>query len=372
MMLEFWTSFLTAILSIELIRQYAIRRNLVDNPNARSLHTMPVPRIGGVGLVFAVLCGFAVHVALDPLSSDYRKFLLCGLPVFIVGLIDDVKPLRSSLRFLLQISVAALVLYFVQPFAVNVFGLPMALPSVVIALLEGFWIVALINIYNFMDGMDGLAGSQAFAFAGGLWGLSQTLETGEVFWVSAFTLCVMGASVGFLLQNMPPARIFMGDGASTFLGYCFAMLPLILAQRSIQDQVAGIAQPRTSIPFVLSVSALAPFLCDASFTLLRRALRGEKFWQAHRTHLYQRAVATGLTHRDVLLVYNAWMGWAVLCALFGRKFTVPGNPLSQLAGAAYLPSLSLVLACAPLLFVFRWVTAREQRHAAAKVDVASK
>jgi UDP-N-acetylmuramyl pentapeptide phosphotransferase/UDP-N-acetylglucosamine-1-phosphate transferase len=370
-MLEFWTSFLAAILSIELIRQYAIRRNLVDNPNARSLHTMPVPRIGGVGLVFAVLCGFAVHCIFNSLWPNGRIFVLCGAPVFVVGLIDDLKPLRSSLRFLLQIAVASLVLYFAQPFDLNVFGVPLALPRLLVALLEGFWIVALINIYNFMDGMDGLAGSQAFTFAGALLGLSLTLPTVETIWVSSFAMCVMGASLGFLLQNMPPARIFMGDGASTFLGYCFAVLPLILAQAPAHEHgaPAGVAAPRESIPFALAVSALAPFLCDATFTLLRRALRGEKVWQAHRTHLYQRAVATGLTHRDVLLVYNAWMGWAVLCALFGRTLTQPGKPLSQLPGTHYWPIASLLLACAPLLLVFRWVTAREQQKPpAVKVD----
>jgi UDP-N-acetylmuramyl pentapeptide phosphotransferase/UDP-N-acetylglucosamine-1-phosphate transferase len=340
-------AFGVALVAVEIIRQVAIKRQLVDKPNERSLHSVPVPRIGGVGMVLAAALLFlawrtstGMQVSLE---APEVRWVACGIPVFFVGLVDDVKPLRSSVRFLLQIAVAALFLWLFQPFQINVFGGgATGLPIWLVAFAEGFWIVALINIYNFMDGMDGLAAAQAVFFGAVLALLGVANLHG---WEGGLAALVSAAAAGFFVHNAPPARIFMGDGASTFLGYAFATLPMLLAA----PRVPG--SETQTFPLVQSVAGLAPFLADATFTLLRRASKGEKVWQAHRTHLYQRAVATGLGHRDVFLVYLAWYAWSALCA-WGF---VPG-PAALRLGLALLPVLGLWL----------WVTEREKRAAQPK------
>jgi UDP-N-acetylmuramyl pentapeptide phosphotransferase/UDP-N-acetylglucosamine-1-phosphate transferase len=157
------------------------------------------------------------------------------------------------------------------------------------AALTFVWIVGLTNAYNFMDGIDGLAAGQA-VIAGLAWcGIGIALRTPAP---ALIGVLAAGASAGFLVHNWPPARIFMGDVGAAFLGYTFAVLPLITA-------------PTRSSVTVASVLAVGVFVFDTAFTFLRRMVAGENVFRAHRSHLYQRLTATGLTHRTVTLFYSA-------------------------------------------------------------------
>jgi len=174
--------------------------------------------------------------------------------------------------------------------------------------LAFFWVVGLTNAYNFMDGIDGLAGSQA-VIAGDAWAGLGWLR-GEPL-VSLLGLLVAGSSLGFLLHNWPPARIFMGDVGSAFLGFTFAALAVVAALQNPRFAVAGIL-------------LVWPFVFDTSFTLVRRLCHRENVFAAHRSHLYQRLVIAGYSHRTVTLLY---VGLALVGALLAIVWVLdlPGS-----------------------------------------------
>jgi UDP-N-acetylmuramyl pentapeptide phosphotransferase/UDP-N-acetylglucosamine-1-phosphate transferase len=253
--------------------------------------------------------------------------------IAVLGGIDDLRPLPAAIRFLLQTLAAVALLLFagVPALLLDRVMDPVASP-IVVGLLLVIWMVGVLNIYNFMDGMDGLAGSQAVAASIAL----AILFAGSP--LAIFPIALAAASIGFLAHNVPPARLFMGDAGSTFIGMAFSGL--------------AISAMRQGIPITESALALAPFLLDGTFTIFRRLRRGEKIWQAHRSHLYQRAVQTGLTHRRVLVVYIAWMIACVFGAVAASRV-----PLGWIAGWA--------IALLGLVIVWRWVLHRESKKPAA-------
>jgi UDP-N-acetylmuramyl pentapeptide phosphotransferase/UDP-N-acetylglucosamine-1-phosphate transferase len=218
------------------------------------------------------------------------------------------------------------------------------MPSAVVLIAGAVFLVALLNIYNFMDGMDGLAATQAvgaaMAFA------TCFIASGHED-LALLSLALLGASGGFFVHNAPPAKLFMGDVGSTFLGFSFAAMTLL-----------GVTRPTQPLALSPAIFALAPFLLDGSFTLLRRLLRGEKIWQAHRTHLYQRAVASGLTHHDVLVRYAAWTAFGVVTAVADVHTTGRFTWLLAVSHAACFVA------------VWRWVCARERALEAANQRAA--
>lgn len=312
--------FLASLVGCEAVRWFALRRALFDVANERSLHTIPTPRLGGVAIVVVSL-GAGLLVATD----DHRFIALC-VPIALVGLRDDIKPMRASVRLVIHAAaaIAFLALFGIPPLVLAP-GLALPIPALVVAALLVIWTVGVLNIYNFMDGMDGLAGSQAL-FAAGVMGLLLA-STGH----ARLGLVIAAAAAGFLAHNAPPARMFMGDAGATFLGFAFACL-------AVFGLHAGIPIPRMALP-------LAPFLLDGTFTIFRRLSKGEKIWTAHRSHLYQRAVQTGLGHRDVLLVYLGWMSACGIAALVAES------------GAALAGGWAVAVAGA--FATWRWVVNRE-------------
>lgn len=329
-------SFLGSLYVCVFAREFALRRALLDQPNERSLHTTPVPRLGGVAIVlasYAVLL-LALHESTHP--HALWPWLLAALPVAALGLLDDLRPLPAALRLLIQVGVAAGFCATISPpiqLAITP-ALSLQVPGPLVAIGGAVFLVALLNIYNFMDGMDGLAATQAIGAAVAF--ATCSLASGHDD-LALLSLALLGASGGFYVHNAPPAKLFMGDVGSTFLGFSFAAMALL-----------GVARPTQPLAISPALFALAPFLLDGSFTLLRRALRGEKIWQAHRTHLYQRAVATRLTHHDVLVRYAAWTAFGALTAV--ADVHTAGN-ITWLLAAAHV-------AC--FVAVWRWVCARER------------
>jgi UDP-N-acetylmuramyl pentapeptide phosphotransferase/UDP-N-acetylglucosamine-1-phosphate transferase len=297
-----------------------------------------VPRLGGVALCGGAFAA-AIVLYIDTRDASLLRWTLLSLPVFLVGLVDDLRPVSAKVRMALQLAVA--VAY------VALEGVPSSLTwltaapqyhadAVQTALhpalgypLSVLWIVGLLNIYNFMDGMDGLASVQALGASVALAFLCAPAGP-----FAALAVCLFAASLGFFVHNAPKAKIFLGDAGSTVLGFTFATLSLRAA--------------RTGAPFYAGPVALAPFLLDATFTLIRRVRAGEKPWEAHRTHLYQRAVTTGLSHGAVLGRYAIWIAFAAVSAislLGARLWGAVAAPISML--------LTLVL-------VWRWVASREK------------
>jgi len=315
-----------AYLGVGGIRRWAEGRQVVDIPNARSSHTRPTPRGGGLAIVVVVLGGLLLSALAAPPAPwpVLASYGAGALWVAAVSWVDDLRSVPNRIRFTVHSVAAVIALVGVGVWwtvGVPVFGVvDLGWAAVPITFL---WIVGLTNAYNFMDGIDGIAGGQA-VLAGMGWVVLGALS--GLAWVGLAGLLIAAASIGFLGHNWPPARIFMGDVGSAFLGYTFAVLAVGAAQ----------GDPRLASVGVLLVW---PFVFDAAFTFLRRWRRGENVFTAHRSHLYQRLVIAGVRQRWVTLLY-------VVFALAGLDLAfawIVGLPGSGVAVWVAIPALALLL-----------------------------
>ena len=297
------------------VRLHALSRGMLDMPNARSSHKQPTPRGGGLAILIVVVLGLMVSWSLA--SMDTLSLLAYGataIAVGAVGYLDDKSGLPVLPRFgvhLLAAAVAATVLLN-RPDGSPLFEGLAGWPAWLVAALGIVWSV---NLFNFMDGIDGIAGSQAVFVAGASAVLA--IPEGAVSPWLTLSVVTTGASLGFLIWNWPPAKIFMGDVGSGFLGFWLAVLAIGL-------HVSGGLDVWTSI--ILG----AVFIADATATLVRRILGGERWYEAHRSHAYQHLALRWASHGHVtalvwainlLLVLplayasTVWRGAAVWIAL---------------------------------------------------------
>ena len=307
--MNFWF-WLPVVMGLSLVltgglRRYALARSLMDVPNARSSHSVPTPRGGGVAIVMSFLLVLLILAALGQVSWDYTWALLgAGIGIAVLGFLDDHGHIAARWRLLGHFLAAAWGLFGIgglPPLTVFGFFLDLGLLGSVLA---AFYLVWLLNLYNFMDGIDGIASVEAISVC--LGGALLFLFVGE-FKVAQVTLVLAAAVMGFLFWNFPSARIFMGDAGSGFLG-------IVLGIQSLQ--AAWIA-PQLLWSWII---LLGVFIVDATFTLLRRLIRGEKVYEAHRSHAYQFASRHYGRHLPVTLAVFAinfvWLlPFAVLVAL---------------------------------------------------------
>jgi Fuc2NAc and GlcNAc transferase len=282
------------------VRAYAVAREILDYPNARSSHDVPTPRGGGLAIVLVVeLC--IVLVSFSHALPPRTAIALAGGSALIalVGWLDDRRSLRPRARLavhlLAAVSTVAL-LGGLPTLAIGPYRLALGVAGSVLAVLIIVW---LLNLWNFMDGIDGIAGGE---------GLIAGIACGLLLWpvspgLALVALAISAACGGFLVLNWQPAKIFMGDVGSATIGFLFATLAL-------SSERAG------ATPIVAFCLILGTFIFDATLTLIRRVLAGEAWHQAHRAHAYQRAVQSGRTHREVsgasavitvLLAVGAWL-----------------------------------------------------------------
>jgi UDP-N-acetylmuramyl pentapeptide phosphotransferase/UDP-N-acetylglucosamine-1-phosphate transferase len=290
----------------------------MDHPNARSLHVTPTPRIGGLGVMAGVFVA-AIWLA----NADLLPVVLAAFVLAAVSMLDDVRGLPVALRFMVHFVAAAACL-----FAIGLTGWVWLLGTLIVV-----WMT---NLYNFMDGSDGLAGGMA---AIGFGTLSAGAWLGSASELATFCAAIAAAALAFLRFNFPPARVFMGDVGSIPLGFLAASLGMAGIQQNIW-------------PWHFPLLVFLPFIVDASVTLLRRALRGEKIWQAHRSHYYQRVVLLGASHRQLAL------------AAYFMMLTGAGGALALLAAPQYTAWL-LALWLAPYFLIFltidwRWHRTRNE------------
>lgn len=296
--------FLIAAAGTLLARRYALQRNLLDHPGERRSHRVTTPRGGGIAIVVAVLVAVVALAMRDP----PQRWLLGGfgiglLMVAAIGIVDDHRPLPASLRLGVHVLAAAVLAISVQ----------IASGDPWLAVLAWVSAIVLTNVWNFMDGINGLAASQALLVALGLaWilGGSWALLSGAL----------AAACAGFLPFNFPRARIFLGDGGSGGIGFCLAGL----------GTVAAMTNGAAALWLLLPVSA---FLVDAGLTLLMRMIQGERWWEAHTRHAYQ-AWARVSGHTRVTLAYASWTATTVAAMIaFGAK---PGPLVLLLWVVTYL------------------------------------
>ena len=284
------------------------RRLMLDRPNERSLHASPVPRSGGL----AIIAGVAAGAALQPLTPALLVVLAAAGALALVSLLDDLLTLPTLLRLAAHLGAAAGVALALGPFG------PTGLVVLALALA---WSA---NLYNFMDGADGMAGGMA-VLGFGAYALAAQLAGDSA--LAALSACIALAAGVFLLANFPPAKIFMGDAGSVPLGFLAGALGLLGWREG-------------AWPLWFPMLVFAPFACDATLTLLKRLLRRERVWQAHRDHYYQRLVRMGFGHRGALWIeYGAMIACGAL-ALAVREASVETQCLAVGAAALVLAGIA--------------------------------
>ena len=282
-------------------------RLALDHPNERSLHERPVPRTGGI----AILLGVAAAAAFD---AALWLPLVFALGLAAVSFIDDLRGIPTMFRLTLHLLAAGAFCWYVLA---PIHPLELALITLGVA-----WLT---NLYNFMDGADGLAGGMAVigfgAYAAAAWSAGHGA-------LAALSLALAAAAAGFLLHNFHPARIFLGDVGSIPLGFLAGALGVL----GWRDDVW---------PLWFPVLVFGPFIGDATITLVKRTVRGERVWRAHREHYYQRMVRMGFGHRATAWVAYAAMALCAALALLGRGESPALQATAFFTGVALLAALAI-------------------------------
>lgn len=314
-----------ALLLTWLLRRYAIARSLLDIPNERSSHTVPTPRGGGVAIVvtFSVTLALIAWAGVLP-ETDAWALLGAGAWVALVGFLDDHGHIPASRRLIAHFAGSIWALAWLgglPPLLLFGFIVDFGWVGDVVAAIYLVW---LLNLYNFMDGIDGVASVEAICVCLGGALLYVLTVPQSLDW--AVPVLLLFVVAGFLFWNFPPAKIFMGDAGSGFLG-------MVLGIFSIQ---AAWVVPELLWSWII---LLGVFVVDATVTLVRRIWRGEKFYEAHRSHAYQYASRRLGAHRPVTLaVLTINLGWLLPLALLVALGTLEGVLGVMIA---YLPLLGL-------------------------------
>lgn len=303
------------------VKELAIKAGAMDAPDARKVHKEPIPRMGGLAIyaafVLAVLAG--MHV-----NHEIAGLLAGGTVILIVGIIDDLKQLPAKVKLLGQIMAAAVLILFdiridwiTNPFGDMIYVDYLAIPLTIL------WVVGLTNTVNLIDGLDGLAAgvSTIASITILLVALQQNFWT-----VAVLTAALAGSALGFLQHNFNPAKIFMGDTGSMFLGYMLAAVSIL-----------GTVKSAATIALIVPIMALGLPIMDTTFAIIRRYMSGRPIFKPDRGHLHHRLLDMGLTQKQaVLLMYvisgclglsaialtevNKVMGALIIIAILGAAF----------------------------------------------------
>lgn len=303
-------AFVGAVVMTRVMEIFSRQQGLLDEPNERSSHVVPTPRSGGIGIIAGVACGFLVTAGWQ--DAEVSLIFAVALALGLVGFADDLGRVRILGKYLAQLVAATIVTLALSPRLVFVVqGASFQLEGVPAALLTVLWLTALVNAFNFIDGIDGMLGWLAVTIS--IVGLGLVApDAGDLL------LVVAGACAGFLVWNHPPASIFMGDVGSQFLG--------LLVGASL------LRQPAEAVAVIPTVIVFAIPLFDTGFTLVRRLLTGKNVLTAHREHLYQRMAVIGRSHALVTAQY------ATLTAAVGLV-ALTWQGLSLLAQAATVAAM---------------------------------
>jgi len=294
----FLCSFLICYLVVPLIRRYAIHNEVMDTDNdMRRIHNGAIPRLGGVGIYLAFYLPFLGFLFYQNrisqfLFSDIRQFLgllICSTIILGLGIYDDIKGANAREKLAVQM-IAAVILYFFgfeiqkisNPFGDSIYLGWLSLPITV------FWLVGLSNAFNLIDGIDGLASGVAFFATSAL--LAVALFLGNIL-PSLFTAALAGATLGFLRYNFNPARIFMGDSGSLFLGFTIAAI-----------SIHGSAKAHAAVAILIPIVALGLPIIDTLLAIARRVYRGLSIPTADKEHIHHKLIKYGFSHRRAALI----------------------------------------------------------------------
>ncbi len=327
MLISFFIIFFSlAFVLTYFMRAYALKKNIIDNPNERSSHSVPTPRGGGVAVVCSYLLALAMLIYSQQLTLHIGLTLMAaGFVIALLGFLDDHGHINSMLRlavhFLVAIGVVISLGGFSEVTAFN--GLQLGFIANIIAVLFLVW---LLNLYNFMDGINGIASVEAITTVVSMAILYYLLNISlspDLLWLLA--ACVFG----FLLWNFPKAKIFMGDACSGFLGLTLGILALIALKENLPL-------------FCAWIICLGVFIVDATYTLIKRVLNGYKIYDAHRSHSYQILSRKWSSHTPVTLAIatvNLFWLWPIAYITVTQEITYPETMIL----IAYLPLILIVI-----------------------------
>ncbi|MFZ5813731.1 MAG: MraY family glycosyltransferase [Bacillota bacterium] len=298
----FGLALVASLLLTPLARRLALRTGIVAKVVSRSVHTEPKPFLGGAAMFLAFAA--AALVGGVAASESVQGILVCGGLIMLLGVVDDKFALKAKVKFLGQVAIAALLVY---GYGVEIAGImsPLGERWVDFGTFAGpltiLWIVSFVNVMNFIDGLDGLAAG--ISTIGALVLLLISLQQGLS---SAVLLAaaLAGSAIGFLRYNFNPAKIFMGDAGSMFLGFTLAAI-----------SVEGVLKSALTVSVVVPVLALAVPIFDTAFAIVRRVAAGRSIGEADKDHLHHRLLRLGLSHRNTVLVMWAVSAWLGLSAV---------------------------------------------------------
>jgi len=294
--------FLFVLAIIPFIKKVAIHVSALDIPNARKVHKVPIPRLGGLGIYMGFLLGY---ILFGTMSIRMNAILIGSFIIIITGIVDDIKPIPAKIKFLFQIVAASVVAFYGQILLkeISTFGLYIEF-GVFSYLITILFIVGIINCINLIDGLDGLAAGLASIYF-------ITIGIVILYWTHTFdldamlTFIMLGATLGFLCHNFNPAKIFMGDSGSMFLGYIIAVIAL-LGFKNV-----------TMTTLLAPICLLAIPIMDTLFAILRRLINKKPIDEPDREHLHHQLLNLNLSHRNtVLVIYLVDILFAVAMLLY--------------------------------------------------------
>ena len=300
-------------IGVALVRALAGKKGrLQDNPNERSLHSGPKPRGGGVVIALLVVIALSLHLSTDGLNAMSDGLILTSLlMIATVGFLDDIFSLPALPRLVVHLVASLLFCLALPMFSVGriLDGGEESLLSAISLTIAVAWISWSTNAFNFMDGSDGLAALQAVVGGLGIVGIGLMLNDPLMTWIGGTTAA---ATLGFLFHNWSPAKIFLGDVGSSFIGFLFGTIPILVLNHSEASSIA--------LSPLIALGVAWPFYFDSGTTLLRRLLTRQRVWQPHREHAYQRIILLGNSHSSVAMAYGLLAAIPILFILVGLHF----------------------------------------------------
>lgn len=284
-------TYIISVVLVHLSKKISVHINALDIPNARKVHTKPMPRLGGIGIFGAFLFGYIMY---GSVTTQMISILIASFILFVLGLIDDIKPLGAKEKFLVQLIVASIVVFYGKLYftEITLLGLHFVMPTILNQLFSIFFIVAAINAINLIDGLDGLCGGISCIYFITVAIIAFVLNKMQGLDV-ILCLIMIGSTLGFLTHNFPPAKTFMGDCGSTFLGFMIAVIALL------GFKVATM----TSLVIPLLILAIPIF--DTGFAILRRLIHHRSIGEPDKQHLHHQLLKMKFsTKTTVLIIYG--------------------------------------------------------------------
>lgn len=301
----YFALFIVSFIATYIARSIALKMNVIDVPGKRSSHSIPTPRGGGIAFVSSWFIGIIYeHLFWNSMPDELFWALMSGIIIVIIGLVDDIWGVKPIIRLIFQGTAALLGLYFLGGLQKLDLGFTVIENTYILSGLAVIGIIWAINLFNFLDGIDGYLGSEVVFIAVAI----------SAICLNSIVLLLGAVTLGFLIWNWQPAKIFMGDVGSTLLGFNIAILAIFFQNAD-----------KTSIIIWLIITSV--FWFDATLTLLRRIRNGEKLSQAHKKHAYQRIVQAGFSHQKTTLLAmatNALLGAMAYLSFKNGQLLLPG------------------------------------------------